>query len=511
VNADQSNDSPEPTPQIKVTKGTAATNSEKYLQALCERSFLKFWSYPCIYQNDGLLKTGQGKELCDLLVVFGDDVLIFSDKHCEFPNHFDLNIAWTRWFKRAVPAGAKQVYGAERWMRTFPDRLFLDRKCVNPFPLPMPNPRKARFHRIVVAHGASKACTEHFGGGSGSLMIDSKLKVFDSNASVPAVTPFTIGQIDPAKGYVHILDDTTLAILLLTLDTISDFIKYLGKKENLFSTRDVVIAAGEEELLASYLANLNSDEEHDFIFPKDANCVILDEGHWTDFKNHPQRLAQLEANRISYLWDSLIEKFSHHIMGGTQYFTSSLTPNDSERGLRFLAAENRTRRRMLAEGLRHVAKSANREQRYTRIYQGVRTDEPYYVFLALSSARAANETQYREVRRRLTENYLLVCKRKFPNAEDIIGIAVSPTCDEFSSEDLLYLDARDWTPELDAEADAVQNELGILRKPTPTFGTINEYPDLPNRLKANVGMKGNQRNQPCPCGSGRKFKRCCGR
>src|SRR3954468_23767803 len=96
-----------------VVRASGGTPSERYLQALCERSFLRFWSHPRVFQDDGLNRCGQGKELCDLLVVFGDDILIFSDKHCQFPKHDDLHVAWTRWFKRAVLAGANQIYGAE--------------------------------------------------------------------------------------------------------------------------------------------------------------------------------------------------------------------------------------------------------------------------------------------------------------------------------------------------------------------------------------------------------------
>jgi hypothetical protein len=62
---------------------------------------------------------GVGKELCDLLVVFEDTIIIFSDKDCVFPNTGDLNIDWPRWFKHAVLKSAKQVWGAERWIRSF--------------------------------------------------------------------------------------------------------------------------------------------------------------------------------------------------------------------------------------------------------------------------------------------------------------------------------------------------------------------------------------------------------
>ena len=138
---------------------------------------------------------GDGKELCDLLVVFENHVLIFSDKDCRFNDAADLRVAWARWFKRAVQKSAEPAWGAERWIRQFPNRLFLDRKCTVPFPINLPDPANAIFHRIVVAHDASRACGEKLGG-SGSLMFDSSL-IGDAHLTA---MPFTIGRIDPAEG-----------------------------------------------------------------------------------------------------------------------------------------------------------------------------------------------------------------------------------------------------------------------------------------------------------------------
>ncbi len=83
---------------------------------------------------------GDGKEICDLLVVFENHVIIFSDKDCQFGIGYDLEVQWARWFKRAVQNAAKQVWGAERWIRQFPDRIFLDRRCTVPFPINLPDP-----------------------------------------------------------------------------------------------------------------------------------------------------------------------------------------------------------------------------------------------------------------------------------------------------------------------------------------------------------------------------------
>jgi hypothetical protein len=100
---------------------------------------------------------GDGKELCDLLVVFEDHIIIFSDKDRAFPQSGDLDLDWARWYRRALANSAKQVWGAERWIAEYPTRLFLDRADTQPFPLRLQETR-ARFHRIVVAHGITDAC-----------------------------------------------------------------------------------------------------------------------------------------------------------------------------------------------------------------------------------------------------------------------------------------------------------------------------------------------------------------
>jgi hypothetical protein len=210
----------------------------------------------------------------------------------------------------------------------------------------LPSPE---FHRIVVAHDASRACKEKMGG-SGSLMIDSSV-VGDAHLSH---FPFMIGQLEPAKGYVHVFDDTTLNIVMSTLDTISDFTAYLTKEEKFLTAVRKVFAAGEEELLAIYLRNLNADGEHDFVIDGNYDSLAFEEGFWEAFGRSPERQAQIESDRISYLWDALIEKFASQLMTGRQYFTTGHPLREQEAAFRLLAREPRTIRRMLAKSLHEV-------------------------------------------------------------------------------------------------------------------------------------------------------------
>ncbi len=460
-----------------VYQGEGLTPSERYLNRLGKRSFLSLWSYSGVYRDQG-----NGKEICDFLVIFERHVLIFSDKYCEFPKGGNTETDWIRWFRKTVWKSAQQVWGAERWIKTHPDRIFLDRACTQKFPYDIPGPDVAIFHRIVVAHGVAERCREEFGG-SGSLMIDSELIGQKHLARVDdGGQPFTVGQLNPQKGYVHVFDDTTLDIVLGTIDTITDFVMYLSKKERFIEKGPIVSATGEEDLLAFYLVGLDENDEHDFIvptdIPTDIDFIMIDESHWEDFKQNPQRLAQLQANQISYAWDALIEAFSTHILNDTQYHTSEPGVKNSEKTIRLLAREPRTRRRMLAALLLEFIESTPVTSKASRVVLPSKEGDPYYVFLLLSSHLSSSEEEYREVRIKLLEAYCMVVKLEFPDALDVVGIATDTGTSSYRSEDALYLDARYWPPELENEARKLQADLGLLTEQKRFNGTVKEYPDI---------------------------------
>lgn len=47
-------------------------------------------------------KERKGKEFCDVMVVFGNDVIIMSDKLINYNIEIDEKIAWNRWYKSAI-------------------------------------------------------------------------------------------------------------------------------------------------------------------------------------------------------------------------------------------------------------------------------------------------------------------------------------------------------------------------------------------------------------------------
>ncbi len=479
----------------RIERGPGATQAERYLHDLCDRTFLSAWSYSNLYRDQGKAALGGiGKELADVLVVFEKDVIVFSDKHCAFPDTGDIETGWARWFRRSVQKSAQQVWGAERWLRAFPERVFLDPSCTKRFPIDIPASPDVRFHRIVVAHGSSARCAAHFGAeSSGSFMIVPAI-VGDTHLGMP----FTLGILDPGKGFVHVLDDTSLWTLLRNLDTVSDFVAYLSRKERFIQSGRLLSAAGEEDLLAHYLKTLGPDGMNDFVVPGGHDVMVFPEGLWHEFSERPERRAQLDADKISYAWDALIQKFNGNLLAGTLVGTTHPGFEHPERMLRFMARETRTRRRMLARSLIELLEKTPSDGTATRVIAPSHAGDPHYVFVLVPRRPGESDEAHRERRRKILEAYCLVTKVRFPDAQDIVGLATQSGIDKPGrSEDLLYFDARAWSPELEKEARGL-HELGLLKRVRMTQAKESTFPHPAAR-------------QPCPCGSGRRYKNCHGR
>lgn len=113
--------------------------------------FTSLWSYPNLYRKSG-------KGLTDLLVVFGDDVILFSDKSCAFPDGDDANLDWKCWFRRSIIKSAAQITQAEEWIERQPSRVFLDAKATQPLPVSLPPADRMRDFQVCIALGAAERC-----------------------------------------------------------------------------------------------------------------------------------------------------------------------------------------------------------------------------------------------------------------------------------------------------------------------------------------------------------------
>jgi hypothetical protein len=208
-------------------------------------------------------------------------------------------------------------------------------------------------------------------------------------------------------------------------------------------------------------------------------------------------MAEVEANEVSYAWDSLIEKHNRYILEGTGYIQCGLPVSYREKIVRFMASESRFQRRLLAQMLLGLVGTTPAEGRMAAALHLPRTPGgPCYLFLVIPRLPSESETQYRQRRGNLLVQHCQLTKLRHPEVQDIVGVAAKPANSDIRSEDLFHFDARVFSEEQRATAQRFLQQPGM----GPEM-TLRSFPVLP----AKVG-----RNSPCPCGSGNKFKRCCG-
>lgn len=499
-----------------IQRGKGTTRSERILARLADKTFLDLWSYPNTF-NDRDMGKGQGKELCDLLVVCGRDVLIFSDKAIEWPKAANLGLAWSRWYKRAIAHSVTQIRGAERWLRLHPDRVFIDPECQTRLPVELPPANEMRVHGIAVATGARPAGEAFFGRGQGDLMISGSVRGDDHlRTDGEGFLPFTVGDVDPDGSFIHVFDDAALSIVMREMDTIADFVDYLMSREDAIREGRVGIAASEGELVAAYLLTMGDDGRHRI--PTSAtmggrpfDTLNFAPGGYRDLMNHPQYQAKRQADRDSRAWDELILLFSRHLMAGTSVTVAGQVPQIglAERALRAMAAENRTSRRALGYAFTDALRQSERanQDRFARVvmpFDGSADPECGYVFLVVAFRADWMTTQgydfYRDGRVGFLRAYCQVALYQNRHLKRMVGIALDAsrrmTGRRGGSEDLMMIEVLEWTPELERETEELQQKAEILMPERvramkvstdefPLFGSVNgPVPNRKERRKA---------------------------
>jgi hypothetical protein len=163
--------------------------AELLVYRVCRHSFLSLWSYINPRRKPA------GRELCDVLVVCEPDVIVFSVKQITLTNSGRPEVDAQRWQRNAIDESCKQIYGAERILRTSSNVI----KSDGSLGVLLPSASELRMHRVAVALGGRRQVSLPFG--------------------------------DFGKGFIHVMDEVCFLTLLKELDTITDFIAYLPAKE----------------------------------------------------------------------------------------------------------------------------------------------------------------------------------------------------------------------------------------------------------------------------------------
>ena len=456
---------------MKIRKSKGTTPTEKLLSDLCERTFLKFWSYPNPYRKDK-----KGKELCDLIAVFENHLFIFFVKEIGALNNLDkeISVTWPRWKKEAIDKQIENLKGAGKYIRSG-SPIFVDRKRKTKLPV---NIRKnAKIHKFIVAHGAEKALKELSADDyHGSLAISYK-ECSESSTD----KPFCI-ELDKADP-VHVLDDRSFEIVLRELDTIYDFTSFIEEKEETIKACDSLLYLGEHDLLGQYFLSYDEEQNIYRLNPEKPDfSIITIDGFWEYFSGTEEYKRRKKANEISYLWDELIQSVYQDALDGTLLNNVDLARGNDP--VHEMAKEPRFMRRVLSEEIRKEVRNFPETDdivlpkvKFMRSFY----KDKGYVLLQLKCPQTGDfEARYRPVRQKMLEVACGVIRNRYTHLNTVIGIAMYAS--KFSngnSRDFMLLDCSEWTREKRRHYERENQSFGFFRSENiqETRKRVQEFPD----------------------------------
>lgn len=457
-----------------IRKSLTFTQSEKILADIGDKVFLSLWSFANVYTDEGIKisddgrKKGQGEELCDLLVVFGNHVIIFSDKgEVEYKPNDNVSISWGRWVKRAYLKSAYSTHKAEKWLKENSSRIFLDKECSEKFPIELPKPENMKVHRIAVARGITEHAKKYYSDSNGTLIIRPDVIGLEH-----LQTPFVIGRADKEKGYVHFLDELSIDRVFKELDTLKDFTDYLTQKEELIESGKLLVAPGEDDLLGYYLSSRegfkNLDSPYFLIPPVEmGDKLTVYPGFYEEHVQTTEYRQIQEIKRISYLWDTCIETMGSAAFTGKWHHTNGTNYDEEITVLKYMASESRLARTVLSNGYSEIMIRPFPPDELlprVRILGSPTNREICYVFLIMQRSDALDSYEhYRERRKNAMVNYCMACKDLLPQFKTIVGIASDSLNSRGASEELIYIHTDDWTAEEFEEARRLRREVGLLK------------------------------------------------
>lgn len=484
----------------KIIKSKGVNESERLLGHLCDTTFLKLWTFLNIYKEDG-------DELCDAIAIFDNHVFLFFDRKMDTFNRTDksLNVLWERWRRGAIDAQIKTAKYSEKYILKNIGKLFLDPKCINPFPIKIPR-ETIIIHKIIIAHGAEEAVKKYFGSTFGSLLVN-----YGSSEDATEEKLFCLKLNREEK--IHVFDSANVELIFNELDTFFDFKNYILMKEEAIQRHGGLFYCGEEDLLANYFSNYDRKTKNHFIgAPRKQgkfDSITFEEGLWNSYSNSEQYIQRKARYKRYRLWDRLIQYVSSHQLDGTMKGDSSF--EDGKTPLYEMAKEPRFVRADFSEKIENAIASFPDDWEFTagklNTYMSCGDLNKMYVFIQFKGL--GSDDKDRELRRELLLTTCKLMKIGLPRLKKIVGISTfSPKYSEDESLDVILFNCTNWDENENEEYLALNDEFRIIDlekflKIDREQTTLYEFPP-PEKQKIRLG-----RNEPCACGSGKKYKKCC--
>lgn len=397
-------------------KNPGFTDTERKLALICEKTFLKLWSWTSLYNDEGIQKNKKGNEICDLLVYFNNTVIIFSDKEIVYTENSDKHIpeedgtsvAWKRWKRRAVDNSIKQIEGAENWIRQHYDRIYFSEKCLATEKFPFinrDNINQLKIYRVAIANGCPHSL--YLGNGVCDGIIT--------------------GCRDRHGNYIHVFDSSTIESLAYELSTVNEFVSYLEEKERIEREGFFIKhnKLNELDLLATYLLSPSTTRGPGFYCNEDGFKIE----RFDELNKAIDYLVGKKEDLVSYIFDDLIECVSAQFVQGKVICTGLTKFEANQNVLEVLCNFDRLSRRELSQSIIDKFKETTGREISSRAML-LGQDDPFYtrnsifavVIFPMAICTGMSKADYEKERRLIAQAYATHYQKAIDINRDIVVV-----------------------------------------------------------------------------------------
>lgn len=421
-------------------KVVSKSASESYLKELADRTFLSLWAIPNTFY-------APGKELTDLIVPFGDDIIVISDKASRFALDKPIEIAWRRWYKATVSEGMRQLKTAIQRIERAADTVFADARARTPILHDLAPIANKRFHLVAI----TRPDTDPQAVPAEWPELTYRLDAVDE--------PFVIGPLEIAGQVVHVFDGPTIDLLLEQLDTAPDFLAYLkGRARRLQEAEWYEFV--EKNLLAAAL--IGWDDEPPGLPSVPPLDTIVD-GLWEMYATSETLGRRRGLDEPGRIIDRIINvHHGEYAAGRTLYEVPTFAKH--EFAMRLFAAESRFARRIIAHELHDLFREKDQSTYWVSTVPSPTRKDLRYVWLIHPDApEGVSQQRADATMRALLMDYILSVQGQFEQTL-VVGVALPNGRGSDTSIFMAAHDKSGWTDEDFEEARRLRDS-GVFNSP----------------------------------------------
>lgn len=196
---------------------------------------------------------------------------------------------------------------------------------------------------------------------------------------------------------------------------------------------------------------------HSFSWMDNYDNILIDDTVWASFSRHPQFLAKKAEDKVSYVWDGVIDR------------AHDGTSDHYERLARELARPDRFTRRVISKSFLE-AYGEYMEKKPPIFRRMTAFGDTTYCFLFMEDGKGP-----RERRKAMLAWMCFVARGIPPMNKRVIGVATEA---ENRSYDYCVRIQPEWSKEDEANKLKVQEDTGIFVNPRRQMAGEDEYPEV---------------------------------